>query len=66
MIRAWKAIILILLLSIVAWSACVPSVPCPYRDGNRATWVGETKIVNGHVFGVYRCPLGHETLVGCD
>jgi len=58
--------ILVFLLAAVAWSACQRSYPCPYRDGATASWTGETQIINGHVFGVYHCPLGHSSLFPCD
>jgi hypothetical protein len=66
--RTKRLLLILILLSLVAvgWGSCVYSIPCPFGDYNRSAWTGQTRIITGHVYGVYRCPLGHETLVPCD
>ena len=63
-----KLVVLLILLALVTlgWGSCPRQIRCPYQDGQIATWIGETEIINGHAFYVYVCPEGHKTAVPCD
>jgi len=54
----------LVLLALLAFSACPGSVPCPI-DGLSSTWTGRSHYVDGVMIGAYRCPRGHTFEVAC-
>jgi len=65
MLKIIAAVLLMTLLAVtIAW-ACPTSPDCPVHD-QPMYFAGRTKVVNGHVFALYRCPLGDSYWVRCD
>jgi len=60
--------VLILALAIFALADCSVFATCPFHDPQSGTFTGERRMIDGHWFGIYRCPGNghpHEFLVRC-
>jgi len=55
----------LILSCLASVAACPTDAKCPVHDYAMA-YTGEYKTVNGHGFGLYRCPSGDEYWVRCD
>jgi hypothetical protein len=58
-------VLLVMVLTTAVLLACEPVLTCPVHD-SPMSWTGQTKTVNGHQFGEYRCVRGEKYWVRCD
>ena len=57
--------VIVLAAATPALAGCSTNAECPLHR-RPMNFTGQTKLVNSHMFGLYRCPSGHEIWFKCD